>query len=301
MIHAGNIGDWLEWAQTKVALSLAVSLYFKPPTSAAAEGVLECYRQYLELCGPQLRWFVSSTGKYREANAKVLQIPFRRVPEAIDHNTYWSWSAYAGADLRDAAPSQFTAVLDPAAHHLSEVRAAFPVEMFAGEISRFVTLVKMFAARVPLSFGYAGFSFSTAKEMMRGQANEQLLVAAAMRFSGIEVEAPGAATAISCTDCIKGVNWLTLLGSAFVERLGGKAALRAQLSEAIELHDLPTGLMIQAGAVPGLGDVNADERLPLYREVHRTLTPIRTQNHSPFGGRAFGLAATRRWMSRFDD
>ena len=123
----------------------------------------------------------------------------------------------------------------------------------------------------------------------------------AMRFSGVEVEDEGGGTAISCTDCIKGVNWLTLLAWSFVERLGGKAALRAKLSEAIELHDLPAGLMIQAGPSPGLGDVNAGERLPLYREVHRALTSIRSFDHCPFGGRAFGLNATRRWMSRFDD
>ncbi len=299
VLHGGNIEEWLKWAETKVALSLAVTLYFKSPPSAAAEGVLECYREYLELCGPQLRWFVSSPGKFREANAKVLQLPFRRVPEAIAHNRWLSWSAYAGADLRDAAPSQFTAVLKPDAQDLSEVRAAFPVEMFAGELERFMALVKTFAARVPFFFGYAGFSFSAAKEMMRGQSNGRLLGPAAMRFSGVEVEDGG--TAISCQDSIKGVNWLTLLASSFVERLGGKATLRAQLSKAIELHDLPAGLMIQAGPTPGLGDLNAGERLPLYREVHRVLTPIRVRRHCVFDGLYFGVDETQRWMSRFDD
>lgn len=300
MLHAGNIEEWLKWAETKVALSLAVTLYLKPPPSAFAEGVLECYRQYLELCEPHLRWFSSATGKFRRANEKVLRIPFRRVPEALEHNTYWSWKAYAGEDLRDAAPWQFSAELDPTVHRLSEVRAAFPVEMFAGDVGRFVALVKAFAARVPFFFGYAGFSFSQAMELMRRQSNDALVVPAAMRFSGIEVEGQIAGTALSCSENIKGVNWLTLLGWAFVEQLGGRAALRAQLSETIELHDFPAGLMIQAGSLPGIGDVNAGERLPLYREVHRVLTRIRVRSHCVFG-RHFGVDETRRWMDRFDD
>jgi hypothetical protein len=299
--NAGNLEEWLRWAQTEIALSLAVSLYFKPPPSAFAEGLLECYRHYLELCEPLLHWYASSTSDYRKANPKVLQIPLRRVPEAIDHGKYWSWAVYAGEDFRDAAPCQFSATVDPAAHRLSKLRAAFPVEMFAGDPARFVTLVKAFAARVPFFFGYAGFSFSESNELMQKQAREHLLVPAAMRFSGVEVEAQIAATTLCCTDSIKGVNWLTLLSSAFVARLDGKAALRAQLSEAIALHDLPAGLMIQAGPAPGLGDVNAGDRLPLYREVHRALTPVRNLNHWPLGNRAFWQEETRRWMSRFDD
>jgi hypothetical protein len=301
MPSAGNMEEWLKWAETKLALSFAVTLYFKSPPSAFAEGVLECYRRYLELCEPHLRWFSSATGKFRPASAKVLRIPFRRVPEALEHNTYWSWKAYAGEDLCDAAPWQFSAVLRPAPRDLSQFRAAFPVEMFAGDLGRFVALVEAFAACVPFFFGYAGFSFSQAMELMRLQGNEQLLVPAAMRFSGIEVEAQINGTALSCAEAIKGVNWLTLLGSGFVEKLGGKAALRAQLSEPIELHDLPAGLMIQAGPLPGIGDVNAGERLPLYREVHRVLTPIRVRSHCVFGGRQFGVDETRRWIGRFDD
>lgn len=297
----GSLEELLAWAETKIALSLAITLYFKPPPAAFAEGVLECYRQYLELCEPHLRWFSSSTGKFRPANAKVLRIPFRRVPEALSHNTYWSWRAYAGEDLHDAAPWQIEAELDPVAHYLSHFRAAFAGEMFAGDLGRFVTLVKTFAARVPFFFGYAGFSFSESMELMRKQGNEHLLVPPAMRFAGVEVEQQMAATSLCCGESIKGVNWLTLLGTGFVEQMGGKAALRVQLSEAIELHELPAGLLIQAGPLPGIGDINAGERLPLYREVHRVLTPIRNLAHRGLGNRAFHLEETRRWMGRFDD
>lgn len=302
--HAGNLEEWLQWAQTKIALSLAVSLYFKPPPLAAAEGVLECYRRFLELCEPQLRWYGSETsGKYRKADPKVLRIPFRRVPEAIAHGQFWAWMVYAGEDYSDAASTQFEAVLTPDPNtpgKLSFFRAAFPVEMFAADLGRFVALVRDFASRVPLFFGYAGFSFSEALEIKRKQTNEQLLAPIAMRFSGIEVESQ-VCTRLCCKERIKGVNWLTLIDSSLVEQLGGRSALRGQLSDAIDLHDLPAGLMIQAGRVPGLGDVNAGDKLPLYRAVHRALMPVRNTDHWPLGDRGFWQEETRRWMGRFDD
>ncbi len=299
--HAGNIDEWLEWAETRVALSLAVSVYFKPPPSAFADGLLECYREYLDLCGPRLQWYGSETSsKYSKATPKLLQIPFRRLPEAIGHQKLWAWMAYSGEDYRDAAPYQFEAVVTSDPDDLSSFRAAFPVTQFGKDLNQFVALVGRFSERAPFSFGCGGFSFSESQEIKRQQVNEAYLVAAAMRFSGIEAESHRP-TRLCCKNTIKGVNWLTLLSPPFVEALGGKAALRAKLSEAVILHDLPAGLMIQAGPAPGLGDVNAGDRLPLYREVHRALTPVRNLNHWPLGNGAFWQDETRRWMGRFDD
>lgn len=303
MPSAGNMDEWLKWAETKVALSLAVSFFFKPPSSAFAAGLLECYREYLGLCGPRLRWYGSeSSSKYREATPKVLEIPFRRLPEAIGNGKVWSWAAYAGHDYRDAAPFQFEALVNSDSHHQSSFRAAFPVEVFGADLPSFIALAKRFAERLPFFFGYGGLSFSESQEIKRRQVNEAHMVPAAMRFSGVEVEGEfHTPTRLCCKDKIKGVNWLTLLSPPFVEELGGKAALREKLSEGVILHDLSTGLMIQAGPEPGLGDVNAGERLPLYREVHRALTPVRNSSHWPLGNRAFWQDETRRWMSRFDD
>lgn len=299
----GDVAEWVRWGETKISLSLAVSLYFKLPRSAFVDGLLECYQQYLDLCEPQLRWYGSETsGRYREVDKKVLRIPFRRVPEVVQNGKFWAWMVYAGEHHRHAAPYQFEGMLaeEGEGSLTGHMRAAFPVKMFREDLGRFVELVKALAARAPFFFGYGGFSFSEAIEISTRQQNENYLLPSAMRFSGVEVESRDR-TCICCMDTIKGVNWLTLLSPPFVERLGGRAALRAQLSEAIMLHDLPSGLMIQAGPAPGLGDVNAGERLPLYREVHRVLKPVRVVDHWLLGDRVFKTDETRRWMSRFDD
>lgn len=299
-MSAANLDEWLAWARTKIELSLAVSLYFQPPREAIADGILECYREFLEMTEPHLRWYANDNGTYRQATAKVLRIPFRRVPEVLGNNKYWAWVAMAGEHHRHASAYQFACNLTDDPENLSFFRAAFPVAMFAGDLRPFIALVKKFAERAPFFFGYAGFSFSESLEAATKQTNEQYLVGPAMRFSGVEVEAD-LATGMCCQRQIKGVNWLTLVAPQLVEQVGGKAALRAQLSDAIDFHDLKTGLLIQAGPEPGLGDVNAGERLPLTREVHRALTPIRIREHDGFGGRFFWQDETRRWMRRLDD
>ncbi len=301
MPSAGNMEEWLKWAETKITLSLAVSFFLKPPASAFTEGLLECYREFLELCGHDLQWYGSETSsKYSKATPRLLQIPFRRLPEALGNGKLWSWMAYSGEDYRDAGEVQFDTVVQSDIYHQSSFRAAFPVRMFAGAPERFVELVKRFAARLSFHFGYAGFSFSESQEIKRKQVNEVYLLPAAMRFSGVEVESHGS-TCLCCTDTIKGVNWLTLLSSPFVEKLGGKRALDPLVEDGITLHDLPTGLLIQAGPAPELGDVNAGEHLPLYRKVHAALKPVRVVDHWLLGSRGFQQDDTRRWMRRFDD
>lgn len=295
-----NLEDWLTWSRTKVSLSLAVTLYVKPPTSAADDGALVCYQRFLDLCEPRLTWYASAKGQYRRAEPKVLRIPFRRLHEAHANGQSWGWVAYGGEDRRDANECQFEALLlSPPLHQLGFIRAAFPVAMFAQDLRRFVALVRDLASAFPFFFGYAGFSFSESLDVATKQRNEPLLLPVAMRFAGIEVEA--SRTTICCMDHIKGAAWLTLIDAALVERAGGKANLRAQLSEGVGLEDVSGGLLIQAGPAPALGDINADERLPLYREVHKALTPIRVTDHWRLADRAFNPDETRRWMARFDD
>ena len=100
----GDLETWLRWAGTKLTVSLAMSLYFKPQPSACAEGVLAIYKRYLELCEPHLTWFADeTTGKFRKASPEVLRIPVRRVPEAVGKGKPYSWCAFAGENQNGRA------------------------------------------------------------------------------------------------------------------------------------------------------------------------------------------------------
>lgn len=291
-----------KWAGTKLSLSLAVTMYFKPPRESCAGGALKVYQRYLELCEPHLTWFADETGKrYREARSDVLQIPFDRVPQSMESGKFYAWCAFAGKHHRDAAAHQFACILSPEEFQpgtLSFLRAAFPVDMFREEIGQFVHLVREMAAGVPVFHGYAGFSFSQSMVEVKAQGNEPYLVAAAAHFLGPEVESE-TSTQLCCTKAIKGINWLTMLDASLIKRLGGEEELRRRLGEEITIHSMPWGLMIQAGPEPGLGVVNAGETLPLYRRVNEVLRAVRVPVHMNLGVK-FDEQLTRRWISRFD-
>jgi hypothetical protein len=121
-----------------------------------------------------------------------------------------------------------------------------------------------------------------------------------MRHPGVDVvRIPFDAKAVG-EDGVKTVNWLTLLDADLVKQLGGQRGLRGKLSTDIDLITTKHGVIVQAGPIPGLGDVNRKEVLPLYREVDALLQPwIETA-----GGRSMGfqtkdsVARTEMWYAR---
>jgi hypothetical protein len=119
-----------------------------------------------------------------------------------------------------------------------------------------------------------------------------------MRFQGFDVDAP-VSVKLWARKGIKGVSWLTLVSSELLEKLGGAAVLRSQLGEAIVLHPMPWGVLFQAGATPGTGDVNAGDRLPHYRELNKALRPIRVVDLPSLGH--LGREETRLWLQRLDE
>ncbi|MEH6458730.1 type VI immunity family protein [Chitinimonas sp. JJ19] len=72
------------------------------------------------------------------------------------------------------------------------------------------------------------------------------------------------------------VNWLNAIDNQLLEKLGGMAALRASLPETeYPVYNFGSGVLIQAGSAPALGDREVGDLLPQYRAVAKFLKPIR--------------------------
>lgn len=183
----------------------------------------------------------------------------------------------------------------------SRVRFMLPAEAVAENPQPLLHIALTLANELPLLSGHAGYCIERS-EFAEGQS----LAAAyplAMRYPGADIDYRLSDEEF---DYLKTVNWLTTVGDRFLERIGGRAAVRARVDHPdVVVHDAKFGLIFQAGEAPALGDVNRGELLPAYRAVYRVLADLFASEFTP----AFrlGVAAledpekTEAWYRRFAD
>ncbi|MGH8779402.1 type VI immunity family protein [Paraburkholderia sp.] len=104
---------------------------------------------------------------------------------------------------------------------------------------------------------------------------------------------------------IKGVNWYTILGELFIERLGGEAAIRSALDKPdIHIEHIGSSLLIRAGDFPRLGA--PEEGLPEpYVFVNSVLRVLRDPKPDALHTYIPDLPSAdtknaRAWVARFD-
>lgn len=104
---------------------------------------------------------------------------------------------------------------------------------------------------------------------------------------------------------IKTIDWLTVLSDEIIDELGGLSAVRKVLEPECIFHLYPGGVVIQAGAVPQLGDVTTNNWPSAYRKVSNFTKPVRFEDYSKFS--LFNVfppldpkEETLKWVKRFD-
>jgi hypothetical protein len=130
------------------------------------------------------------------------------------------------------------------------------------------------------------------------------------RFHGLDIHTPLSFTdeTDGVFDRIKCVNWLTVLGEALLEDLGGVDVLEPALKPAgCTLYPYPGGVVIQAGEAPRLGAIEvpgASELLDPYRKVAFLTKRVRFMDYKSSLFRVDpplnGPDEARKWVSRFD-
>jgi len=124
----------------------------------------------------------------------------------------------------------------------------------------------------------------------------------ALRHPGYDV-AVNDLTQLDIGHKVRGARWITLLGPALQERLGGIEQVKRALPKEIEVRDVAGTATIRAGKTPELGDRNQQVDTPLLRDVARLLEPITLFGEvdmlSNFAN--FDDNLLRRWERRFLD
>jgi hypothetical protein len=197
-------------------------------------------------------------------------------------------------------------------------------------VQQYEAFLRFVCGQLPVCGGYGGLSAILPYNMHPYLSQEWVM---AQRFRGLEIDSyafaqgkeyitlsyeensegrqtvvhddlrPGAK--IKSYGYIKGVNWYTLIGDLFVDRLGGEAAVRTELARPdINIERIGKCLLIRAGNSPWLGAPEEEWSEP-YRVVNSVLRMLRNPDpqglHTNVSGAPHADSdGARRWEARFD-
>lgn len=289
-----------------VKLGLIVTLYFKEGyTTESKKKVVECFERFYKEFVGQLR------GQYFERYKKITSTNYEKSRIKIlssEGNEQYHWHVSSSQDAKEAEAYSL-AVLNSFQVHgdkkRSNIKLVMPWTILTepeGEERYFEWLVYL-CDQVKAEHGYGGFSSVLPYDYHSYMPMEFQL---AQQFSGLEVDSMPHASKGELLDYIKGVNWFTILGNTYVDRLGGEDSIRHALSGRgdIEISTYDHGLIIRAGQYPELGAVE-DGPPSAYIAVNKVVKPVRIPNpdqlhsYSPYGD-CFDEESTARWYARFD-
>jgi TseV toxin immunity protein TsiV len=304
-----------EDGRVAICFGLAATLYFHDGHSEEKRRAsLECFDEYDRMCGASLHWCYASASSSRMSSVEKLRSrdmsPFLLSPQwdALEaHEHGWGFYWHGGAQPDDASPFKIYAYGSPKMYaeldgSLSFLQASFPVLWFQGNPKEFPDLILRWSERLKAYHGYGGVTLIESPDEGLSQIHSTDIAAFAGRYPGIEIDDP-MSHKLAAQNGIKGGNWLTILSTGFVEKLGGRDTLREQLGEPFIVEYYDGGVIIMAGAVPEVGDRNRNIDIPNYKRLAKVLRPIRIQNHPPpyAAGRFAEDGEYEAWLARFDE
>lgn len=281
-------------------LCLDLTIYWRGSAFDRVDGILHFYERAMKEIGSALKFYETGTmagakplrkdalemlptwlGKKRRRDIYMLNLESgAHRAEPSDRNFYFA------ADEEDDEP-------------LGVMRLALPIDR-ANKPDAYVKLVEDLVRDLKFESGHAGYALNwDSRGDMAGEALMHMM-AVAGRYYGVDLFELDV-TLVSMRQTkpagIKGVNWLTLLGTELAARAGGVDELTTKLPKSCRVVPVPNGILIRAGDRPTIGDRQENADLSAYRAVGQVLAPFRFVNHQPIFG---DVDTTDRWLSRFD-
>jgi hypothetical protein len=178
------------------------------------------------------------------------------------------------------------------------LRTTYP---FDHRWSASVLLVRELAAQWPDLFSWIGLGYRFVPVSMhsaRFDAATEVIRSRSRRFLAVDVGDLFGFHSSVWQHQVRAPLWTMVLSSRILQRLGGMSGARVQCDASLRCEGLGDSLLIQAGDVPLLGDVNRREDLLPYVMLDRLLMPVR-----PDGGvlllPPWDEAAATEWIQRF--
>lgn len=277
---------------------------------AIREALCACFDDYELIAKNHLTWLwredpPDGQGKVAYPKAK----PIRSMMSELEPNDYLSFTYISGKQAHDAGEWEFSIQGMPAweakmvVRGTSALRFSMPLLYVEENPSAFQDMFVTFARRLKAAHGYGGHGLVLSA--VRVNENEPFEAYLADRLNGLDVGQPISA-ASTAHEGIKTVSWLTAVSNELIEKVGGRAALFAELPmDWFAFYDYEAGLVIQGGPKPEGAPVDVDPKparlaLPnrLFKDVR---APSVTLHHVSKNGepRIIGWSA-EQWLKRFD-
>lgn len=267
--------------------AITVAFFFPPPLAAVVKGLRGVFELYLGRIPPNaLTW--ASVGAASEEWKPVAKSTIARClgqldKEAASKRRLSSFQLTDGEVGGDAPGFSIEITGSPIEEgrpdQLGLLQMTFPMETADDKTSEsLVEFCKQVASLISYVSGYVAPGLQWAEINSSLAADESKSIA--IRHPGYDVQ-NNDATRLRLGKRSRGAYWLTFLGPELVETLGGSEQVRKALPKSIEVEPAGAGVMIRAGALPELGDVNKGIGVPLLRTVAKVIEPV-----TLFGDRA---------------
>lgn len=264
------------------------------------QAVLEVFEEYWSWCNEQLKWVTHpETHIWQRIASSVL--PDKWLLQQTEEKHVWDFCYHGGDTFDECSPFRIQGLGIPSRapyYDLSFFNVSFPVTWFAEHQDEDApSLIRRWCGILKPLHGSAGLAILTSLDTKQESRMATHVRGLAKRFPWLEVDYP-ISHGLYLQQGIKSVNWLNLLEERWIVKLGGLETLRKQLGEDLIIYGYPSGLLIQAGPYPQVGDTNRKIGVEPYRKLSAILRPIRADYQAPFLG--FDLESTQEWFNRFD-
>lgn len=186
------------------------------------------------------------------------------------------------------------------------IRQVLPADELDEHSQELLAQARSLGDRLPFLCGHVGYCIevSPLAGSVLEEEGHRAAFGLSMRHSGATIAGDFSTKRLRLFRGVEAIGWLTFVGRAPLEVLGGVDGVERRLAgvAGVSLHDVRHGLVIQAGAHPGLGDANKGDNLPAYRAVYAALReviePASEALHSLQLGGDDDAGQTMRWYTR---
>ena len=281
-------------------VALLMTFYLEEGHShVAKQRVLAFLKESYDLIGEHLTFLRHPKSDYPKRIKKDALASVSKWITENDERQEYEFVFKGGENADDASHFEFSGFGTASwkSNTTSYVQLVVPITFFA---DRPIDIVKRFCDQLnPLS-GYVGLGIVPSNNSTIAQITAPSIYAMARRFEGLEVDQPHRHT-LHVSDGIKSVNWMTIVGSMFIEKIGGAEKLTKALGRDMVI-ELENSVIIVASDKPQMGDTNRQILVDDYRKVAKVLKPIMiTTLGSFYCGSPLGFTRekTIEWLNRF--